>query len=52
MTDKTKKIVKWSGVGAVALGTVAIIVGGSDSAFALKVVEVVKIIIETLKQLI
>ena len=38
MTDKTKNIVKWSGVGAVALGCVAIYFGGGSETYAMEIV--------------
>jgi len=48
MTEKTKKIVKWSGIGAVALGTVAIIVSGNGAEVAYKVIEVVESVFHAL----
>jgi hypothetical protein len=52
MTDKTKKTVKWVGVGLLAAGTVAIIVSGSGVEYAEKVVIVINGIIEALKGLL
>jgi hypothetical protein len=48
MTDKTKKIFKWSGIGAVAVGTIAIIASGGDTNVVYKVVDVVKSVIDAI----
>lgn len=38
MTDKTKNIIKWSGVGAIALGCIALYVGGGTESYAAEIV--------------
>jgi len=38
MNEKTKNIVRWSGVGAIALGCVALYVGGGTEGNAAEIV--------------
>lgn len=38
MTDKTKNIIKWSGVGAMVAGAAAVWIGGGDESYALEIV--------------
>ena len=45
MTEKTKKIVKWCGVGAIALGSVALYLGGGSEGYGIEVVGGVFLII-------
>ena len=45
MTDKTKKIIKWCGIGAIAAGAVAVYFGGGSDAEASAIVGGVFVII-------
>lgn len=38
MTDKTKKILKWTGVGTIAAGAVCLFMGGGTEGYALEIV--------------
>ena len=38
MTDKTKKILKWTGVGTIAAGAVCLFIGGGTEGYAVEIV--------------
>ena len=38
MNDKTKKIIKWSGVAAIAVGTLAVYIGGGSEGYVIEIV--------------
>jgi len=45
MTDKTKKIIKWIGLGVIALGSVGMFIGGGSETEATAVIGGVFVII-------
>ncbi len=38
LSEKTKKIIKWSGVGAIGLGCIALYIGGGTESYAAEIV--------------
>lgn len=52
MKDKTKKIIKWSGIGAVAVGSLAIYIGGGSEGYAIEVVGAVFAVVGIVMSLI